>query len=192
MRSRVDIILKDTWSKADGYQPDEWVNGTVQVMRDRLDVPVSGEQIMFIREYWNGTDWVLENIDYQTTLDNGEASFAWQYTAEDVPGSDETAVGGKWRILVQFRDSPLFEQTFLNNTPEIVLGDEPMAEQTSGLFTAQVMLPLLIALLLAAVIGAVMYRNYQERRRIEILRGILTDSLMSLRASNEYLSLIHI
>ena len=190
VRSRVDIILKDTWSKADGYQPDEWVNGTVQVMRDRLDVPVSGEQIMFIREYWNGTDWVLENIDYQTTLDNGEASFAWQYTAEDVPGSDETAVGGKWRILVQFRDSPLFEQTFLNNTPEIVLGDEPMAEQTSGLFTAQVMLPLLIALLLAAVIGAVMYRNYQERRRIEILRGILTDSLMSLRASNEYIQAI--
>ena len=82
VRSRVDIILKDTWSKADGYQPDEWVNGTVQVMRDRLDVPVSGEQIMFIREYWNGSEWVLENIDYQTTLDNGEASFSW-HTAED-------------------------------------------------------------------------------------------------------------
>jgi hypothetical protein len=54
----------------------------------------------------------------------------------------------------------------------------------------QYILPLTIALLLAALIGAVMYRNYQERRRIEILRGILTDSLMSLRASNEYIQAI--
>jgi hypothetical protein len=35
-----------------------------------------------------------------------------------------------------------------------------------------------------------MYRNYVERRRIEILRGILTDSLMSLKASNEYIATI--
>lgn len=65
-----------------------------------------------------------------------------------------------------------------------------MMEQSGGFFQLQYILPLTIALLLAALIGAVMYRNYQERRRIEILRGILTDSLMSLRASNEYIQAI--
>jgi hypothetical protein len=40
------------------------------------------------------------------------------------------------------------------------------------------------------MVGAIMYRNYIERRRIEILRGILTDSLMSLKASNEYIDTI--
>ena len=40
------------------------------------------------------------------------------------------------------------------------------------------------------LIGAIMYRNYNERRRIEIIRGILTDSLMSLKASNDYIATI--
>ena len=35
-----------------------------------------------------------------------------------------------------------------------------------------------------------MYRNYAERRRIEIIRGILTDSLMALKASNDYIQTI--
>ena len=35
-----------------------------------------------------------------------------------------------------------------------------------------------------------MYNNYRERRKIEILRGILTDSLMSLKASNNYIETI--
>ena len=47
-----------------------------------------------------------------------------------------------------------------------------------------------IALAFAVLVGAIMYRNYVERRRIEILRGILTDSLMSLKASNEYIDTI--
>jgi len=192
VRSRVDIILQDTWSRNGGYQPDEWVNGTVQITRDRLDVPVSGEQVIFVREYWNGSAWVLENVEYVTTLDNGYASFSWQYTGTDVPGAEDgiEAVNGKWRIVVQFRDSPFFQESFLNNTPEIELGDPPLMEQAGGFFQLQYILPLTIALLLAALIGAVMYRNYQERRRIEILRGILTDSLMSLRASNEYIQAI--
>jgi len=38
--------------------------------------------------------------------------------------------------------------------------------------------------------AAIMYRNYLERRRIEVLRGILTDSLMSLKASNNFVETI--
>jgi hypothetical protein len=35
-----------------------------------------------------------------------------------------------------------------------------------------------------------MYQNYRERRKIEIIRGILTDSLMALKASNNYIEAI--
>ena len=35
-----------------------------------------------------------------------------------------------------------------------------------------------------------MYRNYIERRRIEILRGILTDSLWALQGRNSYIETI--
>ena len=35
-----------------------------------------------------------------------------------------------------------------------------------------------------------MYRNYIERRRIEVLRGILTDSLWALQSKNSYVETI--
>ena len=35
-----------------------------------------------------------------------------------------------------------------------------------------------------------MYNNYRERRKVEVLRGILTDALMSLKASNNYIEAI--
>ena len=40
------------------------------------------------------------------------------------------------------------------------------------------------------LVGAIMYQNYRERRKIEVLRGILTDSLMSLKASNDHIQAI--
>jgi hypothetical protein len=35
-----------------------------------------------------------------------------------------------------------------------------------------------------------MYKRYAERRRIEILKGILTDTMMQLQAANEYVQVI--
>ena len=90
---------------------------------------------------------------------------------------------------MHFQESPFYVEEFLNSTPIIKLGDEPVKQQTS-FFTARVTVVLLVALSFALMIGAIMYRNYAERRRIEIIRGILTDSLMSLKASNDYIQTI--
>ena len=47
-----------------------------------------------------------------------------------------------------------------------------------------------ISLSTVALVGAMMYNNYRERRKVEVLRGILTDALMSLKASNNYIEAI--
>ena len=199
VRSRVDILLKEHWAKSAGYQPGENIEGAVTILRDRLDLAVEGETVIFTFQYWNGTGWVTGfPPEYAVTNEQGTANFTWPgegYSGENVPGEIDCAAGGpcvqngKWRVLVHFQESPFYVEEFLNSTPTIKLGDEPVTQQTS-FFTARVTVVLLIAVSFALFIGAIMYRNYAERRRIEIIRGILTDSLMSLKASNDYIQTI--
>ena len=47
-----------------------------------------------------------------------------------------------------------------------------------------------ISLSSVILVGAVMYNSYRERRKIQVLRGILTDALLSLKASNNYIEAI--
>ena len=132
--------------------------------------------------------------EYAVSNEQGTANFSFIYEGKNIPGELECeststapcAIDGRWRVLVHFLDTQFFVEEFLNSTPLIFLGDELVSEQTS-FFTARVTVVLLIALSFALLIGAIMYRNYAERRRIEIIRGILTDSLMSLKASNDCL-----
>ena len=77
----------------------------------------------------------------------------------------------------------------MNSTPTIELGDIAASSDTN-FWTFRVITVLGIVFSFVLLIGAIMYRNYNERRRIEIIRGILTDSLMSLKASNDYIATI--
>jgi hypothetical protein len=133
-------------------------------------------------------------VEYSVTNEKGEANFSFIYEGKYVPGEDSlddpgSAIDGKWRVLVHFQESAFFQEEFLNSTPIIYLGS---AIDTSGTdfwtFRALTVLGILFSFVL--LIGAIMYRNYNERRRIEIIRGILTDSLMSLKASNDYIATI--
>ena len=195
VRSRVDILLKNHWAKSVGYQPDEEITGAVTILRDRLDLSVEGETVIFTFQYWNGTGWVTNDIEYAISNEQGTANFSYIYSGENVPGEIECEAGGpcvssgRWRVLVHFQESPFYVEEFLNSTPIIFLGEELVEQQTS-FFTARVTVVLLITISFALLIGVIMYRNYAERRRIEIIRGILTDSLMSLKASNDYIQTI--
>ena len=195
VRSRVDILLKNNWANPDGYQKGDYINGSVAILRDRLDLSVESQTVIFTYQYWNETEWVPHNVEYATTSELGVASFSFLYSGENVPGKLECSQegpcieDGKWQVIIHFQGSHEFEEEYLNNTPVITLGDPVEKAQTSFL-TVQVLTIMGIALTFAILVGAIMYRNYIERRRIEILRGILTDSLMSLKASNEYIDTI--
>ena len=87
-----------------------------------------------------------------------------------------------------FEGSQSFKEFGENRSRTVNLGDTPEAQASA--WNMQVLLPIIIAFLFAAIIGAVMYKRYSERRRVEILRGILTDSLLALQARNEYIQVI--
>jgi len=190
VRSRVDILLKDHWSNPSGYQAGDEISGAVAILRDRLDITVEGEQVIFTIQYWNGTGWETHDVEYLITNEQGVANFSFIYTAEEIPGElEKTAEDGKWRVLVHFQESAFFEAEYLNNTPVISLGGDVNLGKQS-FFTTQVLVAIAISASIASLVGAVMYQNYRERRKIEIIRGILTDSLMALKASNNYIEAI--
>ena len=193
VRSRVDMLVKDPWQTPDGYQIGEEVTGAVALLRDRLDLPVEDQTVIFTRQYLNSTGvWVTANVEYVRTDEQGVANFTWIFTGREVAGEDSAeARDGRWRVIASFGGSDQFKEFVGNRTQQVTMGPEVLVAQTTFadiLFAW--LLPGLIALLFAAVIGAVLWKRYSERRRIEILRGILTDSLMALQARNEYIQVI--
>jgi len=194
VRSKVDILLKEHWSSPTGYQLGDIIAGEVAILRDRLDLTVEGQRVEFHRQFWNGSGWQTERVEIFITNERGSANFSFPYTGELIPGHPEwSAPGGKWRVLVHFESAdankPYFVEQWLNSTPEIRLG-EPPSSSSGGLWTTQALLLAGISLSTLTLVGAMMYNNYRERRKVEILRGILTDALMSLKASNNYIEAI--
>ena len=194
VRSKVDILLKEHWSSPTGYQEGEIIAGEVAILRDRLDLTVEGQRVEFHRQFWNGSGWQTERVEIFITNERGSANFSFPYTGELIPGHPEwNAPGGKWRVLVNFESAdankPYFVSQWLNSTPEIKLG-EPPSGSSGGLWTTQVLVLAGISLSTVTLVGAMMYNNYRERRKVEVLRGILTDALMSLKASNNYIEAI--
>tara|TARA_B100000029_G_scaffold505613_2_gene586599 strand:- start:966 stop:8855 length:7890 start_codon:yes stop_codon:yes gene_type:complete len=194
VRSKVDILLKEHWSSPVGYQEGEIIAGEVAILRDRLDLTVEGQRVEFHRQFWNGSGWQTERVEILITNERGSANFSFPYTADIVPGHPEwSAVDGKWRILVHFESAdankPYFVERWLNSTPVIFLGEEETGKN-AGLWTTQALVLVGISMSTAVLVGAVMYNNYRERRKVEVLRGILTDALMSLKASNNYIEAI--
>ena len=195
VRSKIDILLKEHWSSPIGYQDGDTIEGEVTIWRDRLDLVVEGQRVDFIIQYWNGSGWATYEVRIVTTNERGSANFTLPYTATVVPGegTDIVAVDGKWRILVHFQSAdanrPFFVEQYLNSTPIVFLGD-PIVDERANFLTTQVIVVSGIASAALLLVSAIMYQNYRERRKIEILRGILTDSLMSLKASNDYIETI--
>ena len=60
----------------------------------------------------------------------------------------------------------------------------------AGFFTpAKTMAFVLVAMALL-IAGAIYYQRAQARRQVQALKGILTDAMMQLEASNEYIAAI--
>ena len=96
VRSRVDILLKDHWSNPDGYQEGEYINGSVAILRDRLDLSVESQTVIFTYQYWNAEEgeWIPHNVVYATTNELGVASFSFPYSGVNIPGELDCDQGG--------------------------------------------------------------------------------------------------
>jgi len=192
VRSRVDLQVKETWaySGANGIDEGELVTGQIALLRDRLDLAVENEEVIFSYEYFDSTlgEWVVSDLNNKTrTNEQGVASFEWAFAG---PTCDGTECEGLWRITAFYPGSTYFAPSQDNITHEIKYMEAEVLSSGSGLLSPGNLLIFAIITMALLIAGAIYYQRVQERRQVQALRGILTDAMMQLEASNEYIAAI--
>ena len=191
VRSRIDLQVKQTWSHTgdNGLDNDDPVIGSIALLRDRLDLAVENEEVWFVRQYWSEelSEWVVEGTNKSQTNEQGIANFEWPFGGQTCDG---VPCAGKWRIIAYYPGSTYFEESLDNVTHDVIWSEAKIIDAKSGFFTpAKTMAFVLIAMALL-IAGAIYYQRAQARRQVQALKGILTDTMMQLEASNEYIAAI--
>jgi hypothetical protein len=191
VRSRVDLQVKQTWSHlaGNGLDNDEPVIGSIALLRDRLDLAVENQEVWFVRQYWSAenSEWVVEGTNKSKTNEQGVAEFEWAFSGTSCDGE---ACEGLWRIIAYYPGSTNFAESQDNITHELVYEMPQTIDTASGFFTPGRSMALGVLLMALLIGGLIYYQRAQERRQVQALKGILTDTMMQLEASNEYIAAI--
>jgi len=192
VRSRVDLQVKQTWSNsgANGVDEGQPVYGEIALLRDRLDLAVENEEVIFSYQYFDDAtgEWVVSDLNNKSrTNEQGIASFEWAFDGKNCDGQPCT---GMWRITAFYPGSTYFSPSQDNITHEVSYKKADAAAAGSGLLSPGNLLGFAIVLMALLIAGAIYYQRVQERRQVQALRGILTDAMMQLEASNEYIAAI--
>jgi len=191
VRSRVDLEIKTSWERvgSNGLDTNDPVIGEVVLVRNRLDLAVENQEIFFVREYWDQAtnEWIADGRNETFTNEQGIASFEWPFAGKTCGGAD---CAGKWRIKAYYPDSTFFSLYSGNITMNVDYMKGTVSDQSDGIFTPSTIIALIIVLLGAAIAGVMYYQRVVARRQVEALRGILTDTMLQLKAANEYIAII--
>lgn len=185
--------VETTWYRGGeaGVPDDTLILGEVALLRDRIDVAIEGEEIQFIAQYRNETGaWttmpgLLDSPSTKTT-EQGIARFEWNFSGRSCDGSECT---GEWQVIAVYSGSTNF-QASQNNITFAVDYKEGVSEEKAGFFSPENLMAYGIVLMALLVASALYYRRAMSRRQVQSLRGILTDTMMQLEASNEYIKII--
>ena len=194
VRSRVDLQVKQTWSN-NGVDTDTLIVGEIALLRDRLDLAVENEEVIFAYEFYGDTDedgiedaWVVSDLNNKTrTNEQGVAMFEWSFVGQSCDG---TPCSGQWRITAYYPGSTYFAPSQDNITHEIIYQKADNLDASGGLFSPGNLIGFAIVLMALLIAGAIYYQRVQQQRQVQALRGILTDAMMQLEASNEYIAAI--
>ena len=192
VRSRVDLQVKQTWSNsgANGADEGDLITGQIALLRDRLDLAVENEEVIFAYEFFDdetGT-WVVSDLNNKTrTNEQGIASFEWSFVGQSCDGNP---CSGVWRITAYYPGSTYFAPSQDNISHEITYKKAEALGDASGLFSPSNLIGFAIVLMALLIAGAIYYQRVQQQRQVQALRGILTDAMMQLEASNEYIAAI--
>jgi len=190
VRSRVDLQVKQTWSHSgsNGVPEGTAIIGEIALLRDRLDLAVENEEVWFVRQFYSeDNEWVKEGVNKTKTNEQGHASFEWAFDGKTCNGVD---CEGRWRIIAYYPGSTYFSESQDNITHEVVWAELSDVNAQSSLFTPESMMAFAIVLMAAIIAGFMYWQRVQERRQVHALKGILTDTMMQLEASNEYIAAI--
>ena len=192
VRSRVDLQVKQTWSNsgANGADEGDLIYGEIALLRDRLDLAVENEEVIFAYEFFDteSGNWVVSDLNNKTrTNEQGTASFEWSFVGRSCDGTECT---GEWRITAYYPGSTYFAASQNNITHEITYKKAEALGASSGLFSPGNLIGFAVILMALLIAGAIYYQRVQQQRQVQALRGILTDAMMQLEASNEYIAAI--
>ena len=192
VRSRVDLQVKQTWSNsgANGADEGDLIYGEIALLRDRLDLAVENEEVIFAYEFFDteSGNWVVSDLNNKTrTNEQGTASFEWSFVGRSCDGTECT---GEWRITAYYPGSTYFAASQNNITHEITYKKADALGASSGLFSPGNLIGFAVILMALLIAGAIYYQRVQQQRQVQALRGILTDAMMQLEASNEYIAAI--
>ncbi len=120
VQSRVDLQVMKSWNhmgENTQYEGSE-ITGEIILLRDRLELVVVNEEIIFSRQYisTNNTEWITDYENISTTDELGKAQFNWIFdgkTCSDKPCS------GIWRVKAHFPGSFLFAPSQFNLSFEV-------------------------------------------------------------------------
>ena len=190
VRSRVDIQVQQTWRYVgdNGLSEGDPVIGEIALIRDRLDLAVENEEVFFLRQYFsNDGEWVTDGENRSVTNEQGIASFEWAFDGRTCEGQP---CQGLWRIIAYYPGSTFFAPSQDNISHEIQWREPVSASADAGFFTPANTMALVILLMALIIGGAAYYQRTQARRQVQALRGILTDAMLQLEASNEFIAAI--
>ena len=120
------------------------------------------------------------------TNEQGVAGFEWSFVGQSCDGNP-CAASGESRLTTWA--PTYFAPSQDNITHEITY---KKAEALGSRWLGQPGQPHRFAIILMALLiaGAIYYQRVQQQRQVQALRGILTDAMMQLEASNEYIAAI--
>ena len=192
VRSRVDLQVKETWSNsgANGADEGDLIFGEIALLRDRLDLAVENEEVIFAYEFFNDEtgQWEVSDLNNKTrTNEQGVAGFEWSFVGQSCDGNP---CSGLWRITAYYPGSTYFAASQDNITHEITYKKAEALGGSGGLLSPGNLIGFAIILMALLIAGAIYYQRVQQQRQVQALRGILTDAMMQLEASNEYIAAI--
>ncbi len=191
VRSRVDLQVETNWyyGAEAGVPEGTLIVGEVALLRDRLDIAIENEEIQFIRQYRNESGaWVTMSAATNKTITNeqGIARFEWSFDGRSCDGVE---CSGEWQVIAVYAGSQNFQASPNNISFAVDYKAATVAEE-KGFFSPENAMAFSIVLMALLVASALYYRRVMSRRQVQSLRGILTDTMMQLEASNEYIKII--
>ena len=98
VQSRVDIQVVNSWSYfgENAQYEDSQITGEVILLRDRLDLVVENEEIIFSRQYIspNNADWITDYQNISITDEQGKARFNWTFDGKTCSNEPCSGFGG--------------------------------------------------------------------------------------------------
>jgi hypothetical protein len=160
VRSRVDLQVKETWSNTgvNGVPEGTPIFGEIALLRDRLDLAVENEEVIFSYEYFDDTtgQWVVSNLNNKTrTNEQGLASFGWEFLGRSCDG---TPCSGMWRITAFYPGSTYFAPSQDNITHEITYKKADGLAADSGFLSPGNLVGLAIILMACLIAGVIYYQ----------------------------------